>query len=138
MHPSLTQKTFSITLPTEGTFWHCWYPFSASIHTTKSLVVDSCRVSLSHKKFNDITLTKRHDEDSHFLAVHDGNARGAHELILHPCWKEKMPLMVLQISLRYSAQFFIILLCSFLPLHPVYLEAHRVGYMNGNESDSHM
>jgi len=40
-------------------------------------------------------LTKRHVGDSHFLAVHDGNIRGAHALILHSCWRGKMPLMVL-------------------------------------------
>jgi hypothetical protein len=31
-----------------------------SIHTTKLLVDDCCRVSLFHKKFKDSTLTKRH------------------------------------------------------------------------------
>jgi hypothetical protein len=43
-----------------------------SIHTTKSLVEDFCRVSLFYRIFNDSTLTK-HVGDSHFLAVHDGN-----------------------------------------------------------------
>jgi hypothetical protein len=66
-----------------------------SIHTTKSLVDDCCRVSFFHKKFNDSTLTKRHASESHFLAVHDGNLRGAHALILRSYWKGKMPLMVL-------------------------------------------
>jgi hypothetical protein len=33
--------------------------------------------------------------DSHFLAVHDGNVRGAHALILRSCWRWKMPLMVI-------------------------------------------
>jgi hypothetical protein len=51
-----------------------------SIHSTKSLVDDCCRVSLFHKKFNDSTLTKRHVCDSHFLAVHDGNVRCANTL----------------------------------------------------------
>jgi hypothetical protein len=46
-----------------------------SIHTTKSLVHDSCRVALFHKKFN----------DRHFVAVHDGSVRGALVLILHSC-----------------------------------------------------
>jgi hypothetical protein len=54
-----------------------------SIHTAKSLVDDFCRLSSFHKKFNDSTLTKPHVGDSHFLAVHDGNLRGAHALILH-------------------------------------------------------
>jgi hypothetical protein len=66
-----------------------------SIHTTKLLVDDSCRVSLFHKKFSDSTFTKRHVCDSHFLALHDGNIRGAHALILPSCWREKMPLMTL-------------------------------------------
>jgi hypothetical protein len=65
-----------------------------SIHTTKSLLDDSCRVSLFHKKFNDSTLTKRHVGDSHFLAVLNGIVTGAHALILHSCWRGKMPLMV--------------------------------------------
>jgi hypothetical protein len=61
-------------------------PFQAlSIHTTKSLADDSCRVSLFHKKLSDSALTKRHVVDSHFLAVHDGNVRGAHTLISHSC-----------------------------------------------------
>jgi hypothetical protein len=66
-----------------------------SIHTAKSLVDDFCRVSLFHKEFNVSTLTKRHVDDSHFLAVDDGNVRGAHALILHSYWRKKMPLMVL-------------------------------------------
>jgi hypothetical protein len=41
-----------------------------SIHTTKSLVDDSCQVSLFYKKLNDSTLTKRHVDDSHFIAVY--------------------------------------------------------------------
>jgi hypothetical protein len=73
-----------------------------SIHTTKSLVDESCRVSVFHKKFNDSTLTKPHVSDTHFLAVHDGNVRDTHAPILHTCWRRKMPLMVLQRSLRYS------------------------------------
>jgi hypothetical protein len=32
---------------------------------------------------------------SHFLAVHDGNVRGAHALILRTGWGGKIPLMVL-------------------------------------------
>jgi hypothetical protein len=40
-------------------------------------------------------LMKRHIGDIHFLAAHDGNVRGAHALILRPCWRGKMPLMVL-------------------------------------------
>jgi hypothetical protein len=38
-------------------------------------------------------LTKRHIGNSHFLAVHDGRVRDAHALILHSCWKGKMPPM---------------------------------------------
>jgi len=38
-------------------------------------------VFLFHKKFSNSTLTK-HVGESHFLAVHDGNIRGAHALIL--------------------------------------------------------
>jgi hypothetical protein len=33
--------------------------------------------------------------DSHFLAVHDGNVRGADALILRSCWRGKMRLMIL-------------------------------------------
>jgi hypothetical protein len=51
-----------------------------SIHTTKSLVDDCCRVSVFHKKFKDCALTKRHVGESHFLAAHGGNKRGAHPL----------------------------------------------------------
>jgi hypothetical protein len=40
-------------------------------------------------------LTKRHVGDSHFVAVHEGNVRGAHALVLHSCWRGKMLLMVL-------------------------------------------
>jgi hypothetical protein len=47
-------------------------------------------------------LMKGHVGDSHFLAVHDGNVRGANALILDSFLREKMPLMVLQRSLRYS------------------------------------
>jgi hypothetical protein len=53
--------------------------------STKSLVDDSCRVFFFHKKLNDSALTKRHVGDSHFLAVHDGNVRGEHALILRSC-----------------------------------------------------
>jgi hypothetical protein len=74
-----------------------------SIHTTKSLVDDCCRVSLLKKKFNDSTLTKRHFGDTHSLAVHGGNIRGAHALILRSCCRGKIPLMVLQCSLRCSS-----------------------------------
>jgi hypothetical protein len=70
------------------------------IHTMKSVVGDSCRVSLFHKKFNDSTLTKPHVSDSHFLAVHDGNVRGVHALILLSCRRGKMSLMVLCPILR--------------------------------------
>jgi hypothetical protein len=70
-----------------------------SIHTTKSLVDDSCPVSLLPKTFNDSMLTKQHVGDSHFLALHDENVIGAHELILRSCWREMMPLMILQFSL---------------------------------------
>jgi len=66
-----------------------------SVHTTKSLIGDCCRVSLFHKKFNDSTLSKRHVGDSHFLAVHDRNVRGAHEIILYSCWRGRMLLVVL-------------------------------------------
>jgi hypothetical protein len=52
-----------------------------SLHTTKSLVDDTCRVPLFHMKFNDNTLTK-YVCDSHFLAVHDGKVMCAHALIL--------------------------------------------------------
>jgi hypothetical protein len=48
-----------------------------------------------HKKFNDSMLTKLHVGDSHFLAVHAGNIRGAHALILCSCWRGRMLLMVL-------------------------------------------
>jgi hypothetical protein len=65
-----------------------------SIHTTKSLIDDSCRVSLFRKKFNDSRLMK-HVGDSHFLAVHDKNVRGAHALVLRSRWRGKKPLMVL-------------------------------------------
>jgi hypothetical protein len=54
-----------------------------------------------HKKVNDSTLTKRHVGESYFLAVHNGNIRGAHALILRSCWREEMPLMALQHSLGY-------------------------------------
>jgi len=84
-------------------FWAMWHA-DISIHTTKSLVDDTCRVLLFHKKFNDSTLTKRYVSDSHFLAVLYGNVRGAHALSLLSCWRRKMPLMVLQCSLRYSLQ----------------------------------
>jgi hypothetical protein len=40
-------------------------------------------------------MTKRHVGDSHFLAVHDGNARDVHPLILCSCWRRKMALIVL-------------------------------------------
>jgi hypothetical protein len=43
-----------------------------SVHTTKSLVVDSFRVSHFYKKFNDSTLTKRHVGDSHFSQCMSG------------------------------------------------------------------
>jgi hypothetical protein len=65
-----------------------------SIHATKSLTDDFCRVSLFHKKFNDSTLTKRYVGDSCFLAMHDGNIRGAHALILNSVWRGKTPLTV--------------------------------------------
>jgi hypothetical protein len=48
-----------------------------------------------HKEFNKGMLTKRHVGDSHFLAVHDGNVRGAHALIFRSYLREKTPLMVL-------------------------------------------
>jgi hypothetical protein len=44
---------------------------SISLHTMKSLIDDSCQVSLFHKLYNDRTMTKTCD--SHFLAVCDGN-----------------------------------------------------------------
>jgi hypothetical protein len=66
-----------------------------SIHTTKLLLDDSCRVSLFRKEFNYSMLTKRHVGDSHFLAVHDGNIRGTHALTLRSCSRGKVPLMVL-------------------------------------------
>jgi hypothetical protein len=67
-----------------------------SIHTTKSLVDYSCRVSLFHKKFSDSTLTK-HAGDSHFLSVlrGGGDVKGAHAQMLRSCWRRKMPLMVM-------------------------------------------
>jgi hypothetical protein len=40
-------------------------------------------------------LTERHVGDSHFLAVHDGNVRCAHALILRSCWRGKVPRMIL-------------------------------------------
>jgi hypothetical protein len=52
-----------------------------STHTTKSLIDDFCRVSLFLKKLSDSTLRK-YVGNSHFIAVHDGNVRGAHALIL--------------------------------------------------------
>jgi hypothetical protein len=64
-------KTFYPPSDTAGT--HA----DISIHTTKLLVDDSCRVSLFQKKFNDSTMTKRHVGDSNFLAVHDGNNQGS-------------------------------------------------------------
>jgi hypothetical protein len=64
-----------------------------SIQTTKSLVDDSCRLSLFHK-FSDSMLMK-HVGDSHFLSVRDENVRRAHALILRSSWRGKMPLMVL-------------------------------------------
>jgi hypothetical protein len=39
-------------------------------------------------------LTKKHVGGIHFLAVYDGNERGAHALVLRSCWRG-MPLMVL-------------------------------------------
>jgi hypothetical protein len=62
-----------------------------SIHTIKTPLDDFCRVPIFHKKFNDTSLTKGYVGDSHFFAVHDGNVRGVHALILHL----KMPQMVL-------------------------------------------
>jgi len=38
----------------------------------------------------DSTLTKRHIGGRHFLAVHDGNVRGTHALILLSCCEEKV------------------------------------------------
>jgi len=55
---------------------------SISIHTVKLLVYDSCWMSIFHKIFNDSTLMKWHNGDSHFPAVHDGNIRGVHAVIL--------------------------------------------------------
>jgi hypothetical protein len=40
-------------------------------------------------------LTKRRVSDGHFLAVHDGNVRGAHALTMRSCSRGKMPLTVL-------------------------------------------
>jgi hypothetical protein len=73
-----------------------------SIHTTKSLADDSCRLSLFNKKFGDNTLTTKYNVDNHFLVVHDWNIRGTHALILRSYWRGKMPLMVLKCSLQYS------------------------------------
>jgi hypothetical protein len=39
-------------------------------------------------------LAKRQVGNSHFLAVRDGNVRGAHALNFHSYWKEKIPLMI--------------------------------------------
>jgi hypothetical protein len=66
-----------------------------SIHTTKSLVDDFCRISLFHKKFSDSRLTKRHGGDSHFLAVYGGNIKGVYAMILRSCCRGMMPLVVL-------------------------------------------
>jgi hypothetical protein len=52
-----------------------------SIHTTKSLIWDCCRVSFFHKKPNDM-LTEWHVSNSHFLALHDGDVRDAHAFLL--------------------------------------------------------
>jgi hypothetical protein len=41
------------------------------------------------------SISSKHVGDSHFLAVHDGNVRGAHALIFQFYWRGKMPLMVL-------------------------------------------
>jgi hypothetical protein len=71
-------------------------PMQTSPYTTQSLVDDSCRVSLLHKKFNESTQTKWHVVDSHFLAVYDGNVRDAHALVLlSSCLRIKIPLMIL-------------------------------------------
>jgi hypothetical protein len=66
-----------------------------SINTAKSLVDDSCRVALFHKKFIDSTLMKLFVGDRHFLGVHGGNLTSARALILRSYWRGKMPLMVL-------------------------------------------
>jgi hypothetical protein len=71
-----------------------------SIHSTKSLVDDCCRVSLFHKKFNDSMLTKRHVFDSHFPAGHDGNVRGDFPFMLEREYAASDP----KISLRYSCK----------------------------------
>jgi len=42
-------------------------------------------------------LTKQHVGDSHFLALHDGNVRGAHAPIFRSRWRETMPLMVVKL-----------------------------------------
>jgi hypothetical protein len=65
-----------------------------SIHNRKPLIDDCCRVSLFQKKFNDSTLSKRRVGDSHFLAVHDGNVKGAPALILRSYWRGKVLLVV--------------------------------------------
>jgi hypothetical protein len=65
------------------------------VHTMKLLIDDSCQVPLFHKKFNVSMLMKPYVGDSLFIAVHDGNIRGVHVLILHSCWRGKMLLMVL-------------------------------------------
>jgi hypothetical protein len=78
-------------------------PMQASPYTSRSRSLDDyCRVSIFHNKFNDTTLTKRHVGDSHFLAVYDRNIRGAHALILHACWRRKVPPVVVHRSLRCS------------------------------------
>jgi hypothetical protein len=96
-----------------------------SIHTTKSLVDDSCRVSISHKKFSGSTLTKGHVGDSHFFAVHDWNVIGAHALILFFMLErdDVATGSMTVVTIFQPTQFFIILLCSFLSVRHLYIDA---------------
>jgi hypothetical protein len=77
-------------------------PMQASPYTARS----RCRWLLPSFPLSQVTqwqqLTKIHVSDRHFLAVHDGNVRGAHALNLRTCWRGKMPLMVLSCPLLYS------------------------------------
>jgi len=80
MHSSLYQKTV-LTLPEECTLFSFLIWDAISCFVIWSLDRNdkiSFRVSHFHKKFSDSSLTKQYVTDSHFLAVHDGNVRGAH------------------------------------------------------------
>jgi hypothetical protein len=69
-------------------------------------------------------LTKIHFNDSHFLALHNGNVICAHALILRSYWRGKTPLLVLNAHYGIPAQVFVILLCSFLSVLSTYFEGN--------------